>query len=130
MNIDFDCLNSRFDNQLICKFDNLFVDSFDETVVEKIDFDKHCSYNETEKIEKIDVEIEMIVVEIAINDCYCYTSLLVNFFKKIPCKASELDLNLIKLRKSISRNCSAISAISHFNNICTRQIKHTNENSF
>ena len=58
------------------------------------------------------------------------TSLLVNFFKKIPCRVSELDLNLIRLRKSISRNCSAISAISHLNSICIQQLKHTNEDLF
>ena len=73
MNINFD-LNNRFDNQLICKFDNLFVDSFDEITIEKIDFDKHYSYN---KIEKIDVEIETIVAEIAIDDCYCYIDRIV-----------------------------------------------------
>ena len=58
------------------------------------------------------------------------TSLFVNFFKKIPCKASKLDLNLIRLRKSTFRNCFAMSAISHLNSIYTQQIKYTNENSF
>ena len=77
MNIDFDCLNNRLDSQLICKFDSLFTDSFDEIAVEKTDSDKHCSYNEIEKIEKIDVEIETIVVEIAIDDCYCYIDRIV-----------------------------------------------------
>ena len=76
MNIDFD-LNNRFDNQLICNFDirrfadNQFADNFDE-IAEKTDFDKHYFDNEIEKIEKIDVEIEMIVVEIAIDEYYCY----------------------------------------------------------
>ena len=76
MNINFDLYN-RFDNQLICKFDNLFADNFDEIIVEKTNFDKHYSYNEIEKIEKFDVEIETIVVEIAIDDCYCYIDRIV-----------------------------------------------------
>ena len=62
---------------MICKFDNLFVDNFDEIAVEKIDFDKHYSYNEIEKTEKINVEIETIVVEIAIDNCYCYIDRIV-----------------------------------------------------
>ena len=71
MNIDFfDCLNNRLDNQLICNFDILLADNPDET--EKIDFDKHYSNNEIEKIVVETTEIEMIVVEIAIDDCYCY----------------------------------------------------------
>ena len=74
MNIDFD-LNNRFDNQLICSFDirrfanNQFVDNFDETV-EKTDFDKHYSNSEIEKIVVETIEIETIVAEIAIDDCY------------------------------------------------------------
>ena len=67
---------------------------------------------------------------IATNLSFNETSLPVNFFKKIPCRASGLGLNLIRLRRSISRNCFAISAISHLNSICTRQVKHTNEGSF
>ena len=77
MNIDFDCLNNRFDNQLICKFDILFADNFDEIAVEKIDFDKYYSYNEIEKTKKIDVEIETIIAKIAIDDCYCYIDRIV-----------------------------------------------------
>ena len=77
MSIDLDCLNSRLDSQLTCKSDNLFADSFDETAAEKTDSDKHCSYNETEKTEKIDAEIETIIAEIATGDCYCYTDRIV-----------------------------------------------------
>ena len=74
MNIDFD-LNNRLDNQLICNFDirrfvdNQFVDNFDE-IVEKTDFDKHYSNSEIEKTVLKTTEIETIVVEIAIDDCY------------------------------------------------------------
>ena len=61
MNIDLlDCLNNRLDNQLTCKSDILLADSSNET--EKTDFDKHYSYNEIEKTEKIDAEIETIVM--------------------------------------------------------------------
>ena len=75
MSIDFfDCLNSRLDSQLACKFDILFAGSSGETAAEKIDFDKHYSYNETEKI---DAEIETIVAEIATDDCYCYIDRIV-----------------------------------------------------
>ena len=49
--------------------DNQSVDSFDE-IAEKIDFDKHYSNNEIEKIVVEKIEIETIVVEIAIDDCY------------------------------------------------------------
>ena len=77
MSIDFDCLYNRLDSQLTCKSDSLLVDSFDETAAEKTDSDKHYSYNEIEKTEKIDAEIETIVAEIATNDCYCYTDRIV-----------------------------------------------------
>ena len=77
MNIDFlDCLNNRLDNQLICKFDILLVDNSDE--IEKTNFDKHYSNNEIEKIVVETIEIEMIVVEIAINDCYYIDRIVVN----------------------------------------------------
>ena len=74
MNIDFD-LNNRLDNQLICNLDirrladSQLADNSDETV-EKIDFDKHYSNNETEKTVVETTEIETIVAEIAIDDCY------------------------------------------------------------
>ena len=75
LSIDFfDCLNSRLDNQLICKFDILLADSSDE--IEKTDFDKHYSNNEIEKIDVETTEIETIVVEIATDDCY-YTDRIV-----------------------------------------------------
>ena len=63
MRIDFlDYLSSRLDNQLIDNsVDVLLVDSFDE-IVEKIDFDKHYSNSEIEKI--VAETIEMIVVKI------------------------------------------------------------------
>jgi hypothetical protein len=67
---------------LICNFnirrfvDNQSVDNFDE-IVEKIDFDKHYSNNEIEKIVVETIEIETIVVEIAIDDCYCYIDRIV-----------------------------------------------------
>ena len=77
MNIDFfDCLNSRLDNQLICKFDILLADSSDE--IEKTDFDKHYSNNEIEKIVVETTEIEMIVTEIAIDDCYYIDRIVMN----------------------------------------------------
>ena len=47
-----------------------------------------------------------------------------NFFKKIPFRTSELELNLIRLRSSA--NCSTLQS----NNICTQSSKYTNENSF
>ena len=49
--------------------DNQSVDSSDETV-EKIDFDKHYLNSEIEKTVAETTEIETIVVEIAIDDCY------------------------------------------------------------
>ena len=51
--------------------DSQSADNSDE-IAEKIDFDKHYFDNETEKTEKIDAEIEMIVAEIATDEYYCY----------------------------------------------------------
>ena len=77
LNIDFlDCLNNRLDSQLTCSFDILLADSFDE-IIANIDFDKHYSNNEIEKIVVETIEIETIVVEIAIDDCYCYIDRIV-----------------------------------------------------
>ena len=77
MSIDLD-LSSRLDSQLTCNLDirrsadSQSADNSDETV-EKTDFDKHYSNSETEKTVAETIEIETIVAEIAIDDCYCYT---------------------------------------------------------